>query len=131
MAGAGFDFSGISLTSASVVSSRLAIDDAFWSAERTDLGGIDDAGLDEILEGVGRGVEAELLVLRCLDLLDHDRAFLAGILCDPAERFLRRPPNQLDADPFVVVERLVLEQLVECLRSANQRHAAAVLRGRV
>ena len=46
-----------------------------------DLRRIDDAGLDQILVDLGRGVEALVGVLLFLDLRDDDRAFLARRSC--------------------------------------------------
>ena len=50
--------SGSSTTSASVVSSRAAIEAAFCSAVRVTLVGIDDAGLHQVLELAGQCVVA-------------------------------------------------------------------------
>ena len=48
-----FSFSLISETSASVVSIRPAIDAAFCSAVLRDLGRVDDAGLEHVLDLLG------------------------------------------------------------------------------
>src|SRR5207302_6420874 len=60
------------------------------------LGGVDDAGLHEVLVLAGRGVEA--LALRELaDLLDHDAALEAGVGGDLLQRRLKRAAHDDDA----------------------------------
>ena len=54
IAGASFFSSGISETSASVVSSSDAIDDGVLQRRAHDLGRVDDAGLDQVLVRVGQ-----------------------------------------------------------------------------
>jgi hypothetical protein len=54
---AGFSFSGISVTNASVVSMRAEIEAAFCSAVRVSLGRIDDASLQQVLVFAGSYVE--------------------------------------------------------------------------
>src|SRR5207247_3516216 len=49
---------------------------------------VDDAGRDQVLELIGLGVVAEVLVLRLLLLADHARAFRARVLRDGAARLL-------------------------------------------
>src|SRR5262249_42898495 len=65
-----------------------------------DLRGVDDAGLHQILEGVGRGVEAEA-VLASADLLHDDGALGPGVLRDLTERLLERAENELHAELLV------------------------------
>ena len=70
---AGPAFSGLSATSASVVSSRPAIDAAFCSAARVTLAGSMTPAFTQVLEVAGGGVEADVAGL-ALDPLDDDRA---------------------------------------------------------
>ena len=62
---------------------------------------IDDARFDEVFVIFGRGVEAEALVLVVANLLDYDRAFLAGVLHDLTQRLFERASNDVDADLLV------------------------------
>ena len=63
----------------SVVKNSAAIDAAFCRAERVTFGGVDDAGLDEVLVVTGRGVEAGREVLEVADLVHHDATFEASV----------------------------------------------------
>src|SRR5687768_7353206 len=83
---------------------------------------IDDTGRHEILIRVGQRVVAELVVLRRTNLLDHDRAFSAGVVRDHAHRLLERATDDVDADLLIVL--LELQALERTLR-ANERDAAA------
>src|SRR5687767_4150908 len=85
-----------------------------------DLHRVDDAGVDHVLVLVGAGVVA-VVTLRVLDLLDDDRAFLARVGRDPAERLFDRLADDVDADLLVAFEL----QRVERLAGADERHAAA------
>ena len=98
-----FFSSGISATSASVVSSSDAIDAAFWRAGPHDLGRVDDAGLDEVLVRLGLGVEAGLGV-HLLHALHDDRALDAGVAGDPPQRLFDGPRDDVDADLLVAAE---------------------------
>src|SRR5262245_55758174 len=84
------------------------------------LGGVDDARLHQILVLLGGGVEADG-ALAAPYLLDHHRAFLTGVGCDPAQRILERAPHDGDAEALLVVDL----ELVECRLCAQQRDAAA------
>ncbi len=85
-------FSGISQISASVVSIRDAIEEAFWSAVRATLVGSMTPGLHQVLVLAGLGVEAEVDVVVRRDLLDDDSALEAGVLGDLAQRLLAGAP---------------------------------------
>ena len=71
-------FSGLSATTASVVRNSAAIDAAFCSAERVDLGRVDDAGREHVDVLAGGGVEA-VAGFEVADLLHHDAALEAGV----------------------------------------------------
>src|SRR5882762_6487667 len=86
-----------------------------------DLRGVDDARRHQILELIGLGVVAEVLVLRLLHLPDDDRAFSARVLGDDADRLLERAAHDLDAGLLIVIVTL---GLVERLLTPEQRHAA-------
>ena len=66
-----------------------------------DLGRVDDAGLDHVDVLVGDHVVADvgvlLLLLRSADHLDDDRAVLAGVGGDAAQRLLERAAQDVDA----------------------------------
>jgi len=85
-----------------------------------DLGRVDDPRLDQILERVGRGVEAEARLARA-DLLDDDGALGAGVASNLTERLLdsRDGPGSRRLLLLTHLER------VECDRGAEQRDAAA------
>src|SRR2546422_2269604 len=87
-----------------------------------DLGGVDDARRDQVLELVGLGVVPEVLVLRLLHLPDHDGCLGARILDDHPHRLLERAADDVDADLLVVIGPL---HLVERLLAPQERHAAA------
>jgi hypothetical protein len=76
---AGFSFSGISVTNASVVSMRAEIEAAFCSAVRVSLGRIDDASLQQVLVFAGSYVEP-FIPTAFLDFLDDQSAFLASVV---------------------------------------------------
>ena len=69
------------------------------------LGGVDDAGLEQVLEHAGGGVEADVAGL-ALDLLDDDGAFEAGVVGDEPSRGLERRSHGRGAGGLVAVERL-------------------------
>jgi hypothetical protein len=118
----------LSPTSASVVSRRLAIE-ARSAARPGHLGGVDDAGLDQVLELAGGGVEAGGTGL-ALRLLDGDVALDAGVLGDPVGRRGERLPHGAGAGGLVALEL----QLVDRSAGPEQRGAAtgddALLDGR-
>ena len=89
--------------------------------EASDLGWVDDAGLDHVAELAGFRVEAEVVVLRFADAADDDRAFLSGVLGDLAHGLFEGALHDVDADGFVIFEL----ELVERGDAAKQRHAAA------
>ena len=61
-----------------------------------DLGRIENAGLDHVGELAGRGVVTEI-TLFLLDLVQHHRAFSAGVDDDLAQGFFHSPPGDADA----------------------------------
>src|SRR5437899_2056712 len=87
-----------------------------------DLGRVDDAGRDQVLELIGLGVVAEVLVLRLLHLANDDSAFRARVLGDDADRLLEGPAHDLDAGLLIVIVTL---GLVQRLLTPQQRYAAA------
>ena len=113
-------FSLISATIASVVSIRPAIDAALMSAVLVDLGRVDDAGLDHVLELAGAGVEADVAG-RLEQLTDDDRTLFARVLGDLTGRLLERATDDLDADRDVALGL----DLVDRRDGADERHAAA------
>src|SRR5262245_9143550 len=62
-----------------------------------DLGGVDDAGLGEVLVLAGGGVEALARAVEATHPLDHDAALEAGVDRDLLERLLQRAGH--DANP--------------------------------
>src|SRR6266550_14669 len=86
-----------------------------------DLGRVDDAGRHEVLEAVGLGAVAEVLVLRLLHLADDDRAFRARVLGDHADRLLERAAHDVDTDLLVLVAP---PHLVQRLLAPQQCHPA-------
>src|SRR5678809_839258 len=70
---------------------------------------------------MGRRVESLVLTLLLLDLRDHDRAFLTGVLSDPPHRLFDRALDDLQADGLVALELHLLERLAR----THQRDAAA------
>src|SRR6266566_4078253 len=87
-----------------------------------DLGGVDDARRHQVLERVGLGVVAEVLVLRLLHLPDDDRRLGARVLRDHPHRLLERPAHDLTADLLVFIAPL---HLVEHALAPQQRHTTA------
>src|SRR5258708_7461571 len=87
-----------------------------------DLGRVDDAGRDQVLELPRLGVEAEVLVLRLLDLAHDDGALGARVLYDHPDGLLDRATHDRDADLLVLIRGL---HLVECALAPQQSHAAA------
>src|SRR5688500_327107 len=85
-----------------------------------DLRRVDDAGLHQVLVGLGRRVEA-LVLLHLADLRHHDGTLGAGVGRDVAHRLFDRALHDLQADQLIALEL----QLVEHLRRADQGHAAA------
>src|SRR4029450_3104777 len=70
-----------------------------------DLGRVDYAGLHEVLELPGGGVEADAAGLP-LDLLDDDGAFVTGVVGDQPGRCLERLVDAAGAGGLVTRERL-------------------------
>src|SRR4029077_12378634 len=68
------------------------------------LGGVDDAGLHEILVGAGRGVEALGASVEAAHLLDHHAALEAGVLGDLLERSLERLGHDPSTGRLVAAE---------------------------
>ena len=94
--------SGISAMPASVVISRPAADAASCSAVQTTLvGSITPA--DQVLIGLGLGVEAKRLVVAVDQLAGDDRAVPPGILRDLANRCLQGLADDVEAAGLVVV----------------------------
>ena len=113
--------SGMSVMSASVVRSSDAIDAAFCSAIRSTLvGSMIPACIMSTYSFVSASKPCAS-VLGGLHLLDHDGALEPGVLHDPPDRLLERPPHDVDAGRLVAREL----EVVEGLRGAEQRHAAA------
>src|SRR5205085_5176288 len=86
------------------------------------LGRVDHARRDQILERIGLGVVAEVLVLRLLHFADHDRRFGTRILGDHPHGVFQRPAHDVDADLLVFIAAL---DLIERALAVQQRHAAA------
>src|SRR5947208_128008 len=93
------------------------------------LGWIDDARLQQVLVLFLERVEAEG-ALAILHLDEDDRAFVAGVAGDPAERLLDRPLHDLDAEALLVADLELLED-GRCPdeRDAATRHDAFFDRG--
>src|SRR5437870_5772849 len=93
------------------------------------LGRVDDAGLQQVLVGLGLGVESEG-GLAVPHLLEHHRAVRAGVARDPAERLDERQAHDADAHHLLVRE---LERIERGLRAqqgdAAARHDALLHRG--
>src|SRR4051812_29795133 len=86
-----------------------------------DHGGVDDARADEVDHLAGGGVQA-LARGGLADVVDDDRALVAGVLRDLAERLLERADDDLRARLLVLdVERVEVDRLDRL----EQRHAAA------
>src|SRR3954471_20123744 len=71
-----------------------------------DLGRIDDPGLDEIAVFTGLRVKADVRVVLLQEFADYNRAVEPSVLGDLARRGLKRPADDADADPLVVVFRI-------------------------
>ena len=100
-------FSGLSVISASVVRIMPAIDAAFSTAERVTLAGsmiprldhVDVLAQDHVVADVG----VLLLLLAAAHQLDHDRAILAGVARDAAQRLFERAAQDVDAGLHVAL----------------------------
>src|SRR2546428_630328 len=68
-----------------------------------DLGRVDNAGRDQILELVGLGVVAIVQLGRLLHLSHDDRVLGTRVLHDDPDRFLERAADDLDAGLLVVI----------------------------
>src|SRR5712691_8775974 len=68
-----------------------------------DLGRVDDAGRDQILELVGLGVVAVVQLGGLLHLSHDDRVLGTRVLHDDPDRFLERAADDLDAGLLVVI----------------------------
>src|SRR6185437_593732 len=87
-----------------------------------DLGGIDDAGLNQVLELVGLGVVAEVRFFRFTNLADHNRAFLAGVVDNLSERLFQSALHNFHAGHLIIVLDF---EIIECRRATHQSNAAA------
>src|SRR6185369_8515349 len=85
------------------------------------LGRIEHARFDQVFVFAGKGVVAEVVVLRVVDLAQNNCAFFAGVLGDLTQGFLQRAPYDIDADLLIALEL----QLVERAYATGQSHAAA------
>src|SRR6266853_3049130 len=85
------------------------------------LGRVEYARLDQVFVVGGQGVVAEVVVLRIVDLPQHDGAFFAGVLGDLAQRLYESTLHNVDADLLIALEL----QLVECGDAAGQGYTAA------
>ena len=90
---------------ASVVRKRAAIDAAFCSAGHRHLGGVDDAGLEQVLIVPGGGVETER-TFQVPDPLDDDATLEAGVDGDLLQRLLHRPGHDPGTGRLVAFELL-------------------------
>ena len=70
------------------------------------LGGVDDAGGEEVLVLFGAGVVA-VVVLAVLDLVDNDATLKAGVLDNHAQRLFDGAADNLDAELLVLVARFI------------------------
>ena len=82
---------------------------------------IEHARLDQVFVLAGQCVVAEVVVLRVVDLADHDCTFFAGILGDLAQRLGDGALHDVDTDLLVTFQL----QLVESRDATRQRYAAA------
>src|SRR5256712_1006554 len=87
-----------------------------------DLGRVDDAGRDQILELVGLGVVAVVQLGRLLHLPHDDRVLGTRVLHDDPDRFLERAADDLDAGLLVVIGA---PHLLEGLLTPQQCDTAA------
>src|SRR6516165_2317962 len=87
-----------------------------------DLGGIDDAAVDQVHVVLGLRVEAEGLGLVLHDLADHDRALDAGVFGDLPRRRFQRLEHDIDAGLYVGI---AVGDLADGLLGAQERDAAA------
>ena len=85
------------------------------------LHGVDDTRFEQVLVNLGAGVEAEV-VLAFLHLVDHDRAFQAGVLNDLAQRLFQGALDDGDTRGLVLVVAL---QLLDGLDGADETDTAA------
>ena len=72
-------------------------------SETGDLGWIDYAGLDQVAELAGIGVEAEVVVLGFADAADDHGAFVAGVESDLAHGLFESALHDVDADGLVIL----------------------------
>src|SRR6266567_3620010 len=86
-----------------------------------DLGRVEHARLDQVFVLAGQGVVAEVVVLRIVDLSQHDGAFFTGVLGDLAQRLYESTLHNVDADLLIALDL----QLVECGDAAGQGYTAA------
>src|SRR5262245_25231099 len=73
-----------------------------------DLGGIEHAGLHQVLVFLGGGVEPER-ALALPHLLRHDRAVLSGVASDPAQRLLECATDDGHAEALLVTDLELVE----------------------
>src|SRR5713101_9483090 len=86
-----------------------------------DLGRVEHARLDQVFVVAGQGVVAKVVVLRIVDLSQHDGAFFAGVLGDLAQRLYESALHNVDADLLIALDL----QPVECGDAAGQGYTAA------
>src|SRR5271157_1074114 len=86
-----------------------------------DLRRIEHARLDQVFVVAGQRVVAEVVVLRVVNLSQHDGAFFAGVLGDLAQRLYESTLHNVDADLLIALDI----QLVECGDAADQDYTAA------
>src|SRR5208283_1747163 len=79
------------------------------------------AGFDQVFVLAGLGVEAEVRVLRVVDLAEDDCTFFAGVFDDLAQRLGDGALHDVDTDLLVTFEF----QLLEGRDAARECHAAA------
>src|SRR5580658_4492576 len=87
------------------------------------LGGIDDAGLDQVFEVARSGVVAVVLVLGFKNLGYDNCAFFAGIGDDLTERLFERAAHDLGADLLIAFQSR--DQLVDRGDGADKSYAAS------
>src|SRR5437016_10000508 len=119
--GAAADFSsGMSVISASVVSSSEAISAAFCSATRSTFVGSMMPTCSMSTNSMLSASKPRVGTVSALTF-HHDAPLEAGVLDDPADRFLERPPDDVGAHLLVTLDL----QPVEGLLAPQQRAAAA------
>src|SRR5271165_6696763 len=88
-----------------------------------DLGGVDHAGLHQILVDVRSGVVAVVRILAVVDLADNHSALFTGVANNLAQRLFDGTADDLGADLLVAFEGL--DELVHFGGAANKGHTAS------